>query len=232
MRQCRSFLTLLAAFTLFVCNAQTSSKIKTISALDFDKMIKTTFSPQILDVRTPEEFQSDRIVNAKNRNWLGNNFEADTKNLDKTKPVFVYRKNGNRSGMAVKKLEELGFPLIYELEGGFSRWDEAGLHRLNTKTIGMSMEEYENLLASERIVLIYFNAACTSCKQIEPYLKKIEKELSDKVVIIQLDADKNKTLVSEMEIQELPTLLIYKNKNISWRHSGFISEEDLRKQFQ
>jgi hypothetical protein len=38
--------------------------------------------------------------------------------------------------------------------------------------------------------------------------------------------------VSEMEIQELPTLLIYKNKNISWRHSGFISEEDLRKQFQ
>lgn len=62
--------------------------------------------------------------------------------------------------------------------------------------------------------------------------KKIEKEPSDKVIIIQLNADKNKTLMSKMEIQELPTLLIYKNKNSSWRHSSFISEEDLRKKFQ
>lgn len=38
--------------------------------------------------------------------------------------------------------------------------------------------------------------------------------------------------MSKMEIQKLPTLLIYKNKNSSWRHSSFISEEDLRKKFQ
>jgi rhodanese-related sulfurtransferase len=117
-------------------------KIKTISAFDFDKMINSTLSPQILDIRTSEEFQSDRAVNARNSNWLGTNFEVDTKNLDKTKPVFIYCKNGNRSRIAVKKVEELGFSFIYELDGGFLKWDAAGLHRLNTKTIGMSMEEY------------------------------------------------------------------------------------------
>jgi hypothetical protein len=40
--------------------------------------------------------------------------------------------------------------------------------------------------------------------------EKIRKELSEKLTIIQLDADENKTLLSELDIQELPTLLIYK----------------------
>jgi hypothetical protein len=39
--------------------------------------------------------------------------------------------------------------------------------------------------------------------------EKIRKELSEKLTI-QLDADENKTLLSELDIQELPTLLIYK----------------------
>jgi thiol-disulfide isomerase/thioredoxin len=73
----------------------------------------------------------------------------------------------------------------------------------------MTIEEYENLLASEKIVLISFKTDCTTCKQVETYLKKW-KELSEKLTIIQLDADEKKTLLSELDIQELPTLLIYK----------------------
>lgn len=58
----------------------------------------------------------------------------------------------------------------------------------------------------------------------------MQKDLADKVVIIRLDADKNKTLMAEMKISELPTLLLYENKEIKWQHSGYISEEDLKKQ--
>jgi thioredoxin-related protein len=47
-----------------------------------------------------------------------------------------------------------------------------------------------------------------------------------------LDADENKTLIQEMKIDELPTLILYENKKIIWKHSGYISEEDLRKQLQ
>jgi hypothetical protein len=39
-------------------------------------------------------------------------------------------------------------------------------------------------------------------------------------------------LIKEMKILELPTLLIYENKELKWKHSGFISEEDLKKQLQ
>jgi 3-mercaptopyruvate sulfurtransferase SseA len=98
-------------------------------------------------------------------------------NLDKNKPVFVYCKSGNRSGKAVKKLEELGFKSIYELDGGLQNGEAAGMKKLKSKTEGMTIEEYENLLASEKIVLISFKTDCT-CKQVETYLKKLEKNLA------------------------------------------------------
>ena len=65
-----------------------------------------------------------------------------------------------------------------------------------------------------------------------PYVLQMQKDLADKVVIIRLDADKNKTLISEMKISELPTLLLYENETVKWKHSGFISENDLKKQLQ
>jgi hypothetical protein len=58
------------------------------------------------------------------------------------------------------------------------------------------------------------------------------KEMADKVTIVRLNADENKTLISQLKIDELPTLFIYKNNEIIWKHSGFISEEDLTKQLQ
>jgi thioredoxin-related protein len=60
----------------------------------------------------------------------------------------------------------------------------------------------------------------------------MQKDCAEKVDIIRLDADENKTLIQEMKIDELPTLILYENKKIIWKHSGYISEEDLRKQLQ
>jgi thioredoxin-like negative regulator of GroEL len=65
-----------------------------------------------------------------------------------------------------------------------------------------------------------------------PYLLKMQKEMADKVTIVRLNADENKTLISQLKIDELPTLFIYKDNKILWKHSGFISEEDLTKQLQ
>ena len=33
-----------------------------------------------------------------------------------------------------------------------------------------------------------------------------------------------------IKVEELPTLLLYENKNLKWKSSGFVSEEDLKKQ--
>ena len=222
----------IVVFTLTSCNGQPSKKVETLDAVSFSKKIEATPNPQILDVRTPEEFAAEHIERAQNVNWLSNDFVTNASKFDKSKPVFVYCKIGGRSHQAAEKLAQLGFTQIIELEGGFLKWDAAGLSKPSAKRVGISKEQYATLLNSDKKVLIDFYAEwCAPCKKMTPYLLKMEKELGDKLVIIRLDADKNKSLLSEMKISELPTLLLYENKQLKWQHSGYISESDLKKQF-
>jgi thioredoxin len=231
MKSFSYYLLSLVSLVIVSCNGQSSKNIKNVDAMAFSKLIQTTTNPQILDVRTPEEFATDHIDNAKNINWLGSDFTAKTNSLDKSKPVYVYCKIGGRSQQAVEKLSELGFTEIVQLEGGFLKWEAAGLSKPASKKIGISQKEYADLLNSDKKVLVDFYAEwCAPCKKMTPYLLKMEKEMADQVVIIRLDADKNKSLLSEMKISELPTLLLYENKQIKWQHSGYISEADLKKQ--
>ena len=226
-------LLLFISFIILSCNAQTSKDTKTIEAKAFAEKIQETPNPQILDVRTPEEFSSEHIDNALNVDWLGNNFVAGVEKLDKTKPIFVYCKSGGRSQNAVNKLEELGFKNIYQLQGGILKWDAAGLSKPSDKVSGVSVQEYNKLVNSDKKVLINFYAAwCAPCKKMEPYIAKMQNEKNDDVVIIRLDADKNKTLMDAMKISELPALFLYDKAAVKWKHTGFISEEDLRKQIQ
>ncbi|MFV8360334.1 thioredoxin domain-containing protein [Flavobacterium sp. LS1P3] len=229
----RSLLYLLLVLVFASCNGQNSKEIKTIDSKAFAEKMTATPNPQILDVRTPEEFTSDHIDNAKNINWLGTTFVSDVEKLDKSQPVFVYCKSGGRSQKAAEKLNELGFKTIYQLDGGILKWDAAGYSKPSDKIIGLSAAEYNKLLNSDKKVLINFYAEwCAPCKKMAPYVLQMQKDLADKVVIIRLDADKNKTLISEMKISELPTLLLYENETVKWKHSGFISENDLKKQLQ
>jgi thioredoxin len=224
---------LILSFAILSCKGQPTKKIENVAPEVFAEKIKATSNAQILDVRTPEEFASEHIDKATNINWLGDDFVTNVENLDKSKPVFVYCKSGGRSAKASAKLAELGFKTIYELQGGIMKWNAAGFSKPSKKIVGMSSQEYAELLNSDKKVLIDFYAEwCAPCKKMTPYLLQMQKNLADRVTIIRLNADENKTLISEMKIDELPTLLLYENKELKWKHSGYISEEDLKKQLQ
>lgn len=213
------------------CKGQPAKNIETIDAVAFSKAIQATKNAQILDVRTPEEFVTNHIENALNINWLSSDFASNTINLDKTKPIFIYCKIGGRSQQAAEKLLQLGFTKIIQLEGGFLKWEAAGLSKPTSERVGITQKDFNDLLKSDKQVLIDFYAEwCAPCKKMTPYLLKMEKEMADQLVVVRLDADKNKSLLLEMKISELPTLLLYENKQIKWKHSGYISEADLKKQ--
>lgn len=228
-----SIFLVIISFAFLSCQGQGTKESQTIDAKVFSTKIAATPNPQILDVRTPAEFSSDHIDKAVNIDWLGDSFVAGVEKLDKTKPVFVYCKSGGRSQSAVEKLEELGFTDVYQLQGGILKWDAAGLSKPSNKITGMTVQDYNKLLDSDKKVLISFYAEwCAPCKKMTPYITKMQTELADSVTIIRLDADKNKTLMTEMKISELPTLLLYEKTAVKWKKSGFISEEELRKQIQ
>lgn len=63
----------------------------------------------LLDVRTKEEFDESHLVGALNIPY--DTIDEKT-NLDKTKTILVYCRSGNRSNIASKTLQDLGFTVI------------------------------------------------------------------------------------------------------------------------
>lgn len=221
-------------FFLTSCNGQNSKAIQTIDAKTFAEKLKLTetaqLNVQLVDVRTPGEYNTEHINNATNINWNGDDFVSKAEKLDKTKPVFVYCKVGGRSAQAASKLEELGFKEIYNLDGGIMKWNAAGMAKPSDKIIGMCDQEFNELIKSDKKVIVDFYAEwCAPCKKMAPYLTKMEKELKGKITIARLDADKNKTLVDTMKLDGLPVIIVYENGKEVWRNVGYISEEDLKK---
>ena len=81
---------------------------------------------QLVDVRTPEEYQAGHIGNALNINFRDADFKEKMDKLDKSKPVAVYCGVGGRSGKTVTLLNQLGFKTVYDLQGGITTWRAKG----------------------------------------------------------------------------------------------------------
>ncbi|MBC7892183.1 MAG: rhodanese-like domain-containing protein [Sphingobacteriaceae bacterium] len=93
---------------------------------DFARLLSATPKAQLLDVRTPPEFEKGHLPQARNLDWRDEEFKSQAAKLDKTSPVFVYCQVGGRSRSAAEWLREQGFRTVYELRGGYVAWAGAG----------------------------------------------------------------------------------------------------------
>jgi len=117
---------LLAAMLFFACS-NNKSVIETLTAENFELKLQQTSAPQLIDVRTPEEFGESHIAGALNIDVNGTRFEESIAVLDKGRPIFVYCKGGNRSMKAAAILETHGYRPIFNLAGGITEWKEKGM---------------------------------------------------------------------------------------------------------
>ena len=102
-------------------NAQNDTT-SVISVEQFEQEIQND-DIQLLDVRTSEEYADGYIGNAINIDVLQTDeFTSEIQKLDKSKPVYLYCRSGNRSQKASKILEENGFETITDLKGGYNAW--------------------------------------------------------------------------------------------------------------
>jgi rhodanese-related sulfurtransferase len=81
----------------------------------------------ILDVRTPEEFDSGHIEGATNINYHNDTFVEDLNKLDKNKTYLVYCRTGRRSADTVGIMIRQGFKELYRFDGDIVKWKSEGL---------------------------------------------------------------------------------------------------------
>lgn len=83
------------------------------------------------------------------------------------------------------------------------------------------MENFNNIIASEKPVLVDFYATwCGPCKTMHPILEQLKDSMGNKLRIIKIDIDRNKALASNYNIQSVPTLMLFKTGQCIWRKSG------------
>ena len=109
----------------FSCKEATQNEVIMVSAEEMQELLELE-DIQLVDVRTPEEYQTGFIEHSQNIDYRSPTFEEDLVKLDKSKPVMVYCKSGGRSGKCSKKLKEAGFTKVYDLEGGIAKWKFSG----------------------------------------------------------------------------------------------------------
>lgn len=98
-----------------------------ISVDSFALAIADTQGIYIVDVRTPPEYEAGHIKGAINASFIGFKFKKKMKQLDPSKPVYIYCQTAHRSPYASITLYKLGFTEVYDLKKGFSKWKKAGM---------------------------------------------------------------------------------------------------------
>jgi rhodanese-related sulfurtransferase len=221
---------LLVMTALFSANvfAQTASAVQTLSLEAFSQKLAQSPNAQILDVRSPQEFAENHLKGAVNFHVPDDAaFTKALASLDKQKPVFVYSINNGRSGLIAGKLRDAGFTEVYPLPGGIAHWIGAGKSIESSAGQGLSLQEYQKLLASDVVIIVEVGSKhCGGCKKLEPVVDAISKDQS--VKLVKIDLYDNRPLVKTLEVEAVPTVILYKNSKPVWKRSGNITGNDIQ----
>jgi len=91
------------------------------------------------------------------------------------------------------------------------------------------METFKDIITGDKPVLVDFFATwCGPCKSMSPIIESIGKELQGQARVLKIDVDKNQALAAQYAVQSVPTLIIFKNGQPVWRHSGGLDKLALK----
>ena len=221
---------ILSTVALFVCCG--GKNIQTVDIDKFEKQLQATKAEQLIDVRTPQEFEKYHIQGARNIDFRNPDFKKEIEKLDKTKPVLIYCLSGVRSKTALNVFREAGFTTVYELDGGINAWSKSGrplVEDLSGKE-ELSIQEYDAIISSAGYVLVDFYAPwCAPCRRMLPIVEELEKTYNNRFKLLTIDFDKNRLLSKKKNISAVPYLMVFKNGEKIWEKEGEATREELMK---
>jgi rhodanese-related sulfurtransferase len=123
------------------------------TVLTLDEKLKNE-DVHLVDVREYAEFAGGRVKEAKLLP-LGEIEKRHTE-LDHSKPIYVMCRTGNRSGEAQKKLKNLGFTNVINVDGGFEAWKKEDLPFERDEKAPWALERQVRFVAGLFVLIGFF----------------------------------------------------------------------------
>ena len=99
---------------------------------------------------------------------------------------------------------------------------------INNNNNEVTTASFAKLINSRPVVLVDFSATwCGPCKHLAPKIEELKTELPGKFALLKSDVDRDAALADSMNIEAMPTLMIYKNGELKWRQTGDLDKSEL-----
>ena len=108
-------------------NQNPKTGLKTVDSKGAKAVLTKQPATIVLDVRTPQEYNSGHLKNANNLDYNAPDFAAKLARLDKNKTYLVYCAVGGRSSKAAKLMQEQGFRQVFNVSEGFTSMKKVGV---------------------------------------------------------------------------------------------------------
>ncbi|GAB3800455.1 thioredoxin domain-containing protein [Spirosoma humi] len=188
----------------------------------FAAKVKAQTIPQLIDARSAEEFALNHIPDAINVNLQTEGYETLVKGISQSKPVFIYSIANGRSVALATDLRKKGFREVYVLDGGIGAWTGSGNPLYSTAKKGLTLTEYNQILASNKLVLVDIGSKyCGSCKKVKPILETLRQQHGDALTIVEIELEESPALIASLKtVSSFPYLILYKQGEIVLKRAG------------
>jgi thioredoxin 1 len=98
---------------------------------------------------------------------------------------------------------------------------------ISMSILTLNKENFDSITSSAGIVMVDVWAEwCGACKPFDPIYKKVAEKYSNHI-FVKIDASNEKELLSSLEIENIPSLLLYRDGILLFKQQGYYEEEKL-----
>lgn len=92
-------------------------------------------------------------------------------------------------------------------------------------------KSFKEIVSGDVPVLVDFHATwCGPCKMMAPALQAYAESMGGKLRVIKIDVDQNPQVAQDLNVQGVPTLILFKQGKPVWRQSGALSSFQMHQQ--
>lgn len=91
------------------------------------------------------------------------------------------------------------------------------------------MSDFKEIIKGEKPVLVDFYADwCGPCQTMGPVIDDIKKIYGDQLRVLKINVDKNQAAAQKYKVRGVPTFLLFKEGEITWRAAGLQTRENFK----